>query len=149
MATMTEAQRHAFLADLHVGVLGVTDPDPVRGPLTIPIWYQYAPDVGVSIITSPTSRKGRAIEGAGRFSLAAQQESLPYMYVAVDGPLVETIPCDLDAHLRPMAVRYLGDELGNAYAEGWAASPSTDVVYRMEPERWFSFDFSEQISSTG
>ncbi len=148
MATMTSAQREAFLADLHVGVLSVVDSDPARGPLTVPIWYQYSPENGVSIITSPHSRKGKDIEAAGRFSLVAQQEDLPYMYVSVEGPLIETVPCDLDEHLRPMAVRYLGAEIGSAYAEAWAASPSTDVVYRMQPERWFTFDFSDQMTST-
>lgn len=146
---MTAAQRQAFLADLHVGVVSVDDLDPGRGPLTIPIWYDYSPADGVSIITSPDSRKGKAIEAAGRFSLVAQQESLPYMYVSVDGPVVETIPCDLDQHLRPLAVRYLGEEIGSAYAEGWAASPSTDVVYRMAPERWFTFDFTDQMTAAG
>jgi hypothetical protein len=149
MATMTEAQSQSFLADLHVGVLSVADPDPSRGPLTIPIWYEYSPADGVTIITSPTSRKGKAIEAAGRFSLVAQQESLPYMYVSVEGPVVETVPCDLEAHLRPMAVRYLGERAGNAYAESWAAGPSVDLVYRMQPEHWFTFDFSDEIQSAG
>jgi uncharacterized protein len=147
MATMTPAQREAFLADLHVGVLSVADPDPDRGPLTIPIWYEYSPTQGVSVITSPDSRKGKAIEAAGRFSLVAQQESLPYMYVSVEGPVVDTIPCELDGHLRPMAIRYLGERLGHAYANGWATSTSTDVVYRMQPERWFTFDYSDETSA--
>jgi uncharacterized protein len=148
MGTMTEAQRQAFLADLHVGVLSVADPDPSRGSLTVPIWYEYSPTDGVSVITSPDSRKGKAIEATGRFSLVAQQESVPYMYVSVEGPVVETIPCDLDEHLRPMAVRYLGEKAGTAYAEGWAASPAIDVVHRMSPERWFSFDYSDETSAT-
>ena len=149
MATMTESQRQSFLADLHVGVLSVIDPDPARGPLTIPIWYEYSPADGVTIITSPTSRKGKAIEAAGRFSLVAQQEELPYRYVSVEGPVVEAIPCDLEAHLRPMAARYLGERAGNAYAEGWAASDDTTTVYRMQPEQWFTFDFSDEIQSVG
>jgi uncharacterized protein len=149
MASMTESARQEFLAGLHVGVLSVVDPDPTRGTLTIPIWYRYSPSEGVTVITSPTSRKGKAIEAAGRFSLVAQQEALPYKYVSVEGPVVETIPCDLEDHLRPMAVRYLGDKAGNAYAEGWAKSPSTDVVYRMEPQRWFTVDYSDEVASTG
>ena len=147
MATIPEAQRHAFLADLHVGVLSVVDPNPDRGPLTVPIWYRYSRTDGVTVITSPTSRKGRAIEAAGRFSLVAQQESLPYKYVSVEGPVVDTIPCDLDEHLRPMAVRYLGEKAGHAYAENWAASPSVDVVYRMRPEHWFTVDYSDQADT--
>ena len=34
---MTKAEREAFLADVHVGVLAVDEPG--RGPLALPIWY--------------------------------------------------------------------------------------------------------------
>lgn len=144
MASMSQTAREAFLADLHVGVISVVDPDPSRGVLAVPIWYQYSPDEGVTVITSPTSRKGRAIEAAGRYSLVAQDETPPYKYVSVEGPVVETVPSDLEEHLRPMAVRYLGEKAGNRYAEGSATSPSTGVVYRMQPEHWYTVDYSSE-----
>jgi nitroimidazol reductase NimA-like FMN-containing flavoprotein (pyridoxamine 5'-phosphate oxidase superfamily) len=37
--TMTPAEREAFLAGLHVGVISLVDAG--RGPLTVPIWYAY------------------------------------------------------------------------------------------------------------
>lgn len=140
---MSAEQRERFLAGLHVGVVGVTDPDPERAPLIVPIWYTYSLADGVGIVTSPSSRKGRALEAAGRFSLVAQEESPPYKYVSVEGPVVEVVACDLEEHLRPLAVRYLGERAGNAYAEEWARSGDDSMLYRMHPERWYSVDYSK------
>ena len=39
MTSMTQAEKQAFLADVHVGVLALNDGD--RGPLMVPIWYEY------------------------------------------------------------------------------------------------------------
>ena len=39
--SMTVAERQAFLAEPHIGVISLADPD--RGPLTAPIWYDYTP----------------------------------------------------------------------------------------------------------
>jgi hypothetical protein len=59
---MTPAEREAFLADVHVGILGVDEP-----------------------------------RRAGRFSLGAQSEALPYRYVSVEGPVTvveDTVDAD-------------------------------------------------------
>ena len=40
---MTKEEREAFLADLHVGVISIARDG--RGPLTVPIWYDYEPGV--------------------------------------------------------------------------------------------------------
>ena len=40
---MSTAEREAFLADVHVAVISI--PEPGRGGLVIPIWYDYAPGV--------------------------------------------------------------------------------------------------------
>ena len=89
---MSRDQRESFLTSLHVGTLSVASTVDERAPLAVPIWYDYSPAAGVRIITSRLSRKGVAIERAGRFALVVQDESLPYRYVSVDGPVVETRP---------------------------------------------------------
>ena len=147
MATMTRSDCEAFLAGVHIGVLSVPDPDPGRSALAVPIWYAYRANGTVDIVTSPTSAKGAALTRAGRFSLVAQQESLPYRYVSVEGPIVATEPVDLDDDLRPMAVRYLGTEAGSAYAEGWLAFDPDAVVFRMRPERWLSYDATGELAA--
>ena len=36
---MTRAEREAFLAALHVGIISIAETG--RGPLAVPIWYAY------------------------------------------------------------------------------------------------------------
>ena len=147
MATLTRAEREAFIADVHVGVLSVLDPDDTRAPLTVPIWYSWSPDNVASIVTSAGSRKGRALAAAGRFSLVAQQEDLPYRYVSVEGPIIGHEPAELDRDLLPMSVRYLGPEAGRIQAEEWASYDPDTTVYRMRPEHWLSYDATDDLPS--
>ncbi len=136
--SMSQAEREAFLAGVHVGVLTVVAREG-RGPLAIPVWYGYSPGGLVSVTTGGTSRKARAIAAAGRFSLCAQDEAPPYKYVTVEGPAVIE-PADLTERIA-IARRYLGIEGGDAFI---AANPDADdVTIRMVPEHWQSADFSK------
>ena len=143
---MTREEREAFLADVHVGVLSVVEEG--RGPLTVPIWYSYEPGGDVRIVTDPQSKKGKLLERSGRFSLCAQTEAVPYKYVSVEGPVVSVEPADVEGHTRPMAHRYLGQELGDQYIEATQSEPGRDrnVVIRMRPERWLTVDYAKQFA---
>jgi hypothetical protein len=136
---MTQEERESFLAGLHVGIISIENPG--RAPLSAPIWYDYTAEKGVWILTSPTSKKGVALEKAGRFSLVAQQEDLPYKYVTVEGPVVEVRAADLEDDTRPMARRYLGEEMGDAYVESNLTGASN--FYRMQPETWLTVDYAK------
>jgi PPOX class probable F420-dependent enzyme len=135
---MSRAEREAFLAGVHVGVLTVTA-GPDRGPLATPVWYSYQPGGVISVTTGSNSSKARAITAAGRFSLCAQDEALPYKYVTVEGPAVIE-QADL-AERTAIARRYLGIEAGDTWI---AANPDVDdVTIRMTPEHWQSADFGK------
>jgi PPOX class probable F420-dependent enzyme len=138
---MTESERQAFLADLHVGVIAVSRDGRA---LAVPIWYDYEPGGDVWIITSPDSVKGSALEATGRYSLCAQTEEPPYKYVTVEGPVTEVEAADPGTR-RAMAHRYLGPELGDAYVEATAEENADGRVYRMAPERWFTVDYGKQF----
>ncbi|MFP6639938.1 MAG: pyridoxamine 5'-phosphate oxidase family protein, partial [Myxococcota bacterium] len=58
--------------------------------------------------------------------------------------VVETRPADLEADVAPMARRYFGEELGNAYAKATGAEGQT--VYVMRPERWRTVDYAQLTS---
>src|SRR5437773_571739 len=73
------------------------------------IWYSYEPGGEIRIITARSSRKGKLLEQAGRFSLCAQAETPPYKYVSVEGPIVAIEGADLERDRRPLAHRYFGD----------------------------------------
>jgi nitroimidazol reductase NimA-like FMN-containing flavoprotein (pyridoxamine 5'-phosphate oxidase superfamily) len=138
---MTTAEREAFLADLHVGVVSVAADG--RGPLTMPIWYSYEPGGTVSFITGRTSRKARLIERERRLSLCAQTEEAPYRYVTVEGPVV-AVEDEVDPEERKaMAYRYLGQEIGDVYLAATEAELAHSIVIRMRPERWLSVDYGK------
>src|SRR5438309_11265319 len=101
--TMTNEEREAFLADVHVAVISVAEDG--HGPLVVPIWYSYEPGCEVRIITGRTSREGNLLERAGRFSLCVQTETLPYEYVSVEGPIVAVVAADLQPDRAPLARR--------------------------------------------
>jgi nitroimidazol reductase NimA-like FMN-containing flavoprotein (pyridoxamine 5'-phosphate oxidase superfamily) len=141
--TMSSDEREAYLADLHVGVMSVERSD--GPPLTVPVWYDYRPGAELWVVTDGLSVKGRLLRLAGRFSLCAQSETPPYSYVSVEGPCrVEA--SDLEQHLRPMARRYLGPELGDSYTDN-APHGTEPIVVFMRPERWFTVDFGKLEAS--
>lgn len=137
---MTETERQEFLAGLHVGVLGVERPD--GPPLVVPVWYSYEPGGEVVVLTSASSVKGRLAAASGRASLCAQQEELPYKYVTVEGPLeIDELGDDAHSAVLPMAIRYLGEELGIGYAANGSAAD--EIRIRLRPERWLSVDYGK------
>jgi PPOX class probable F420-dependent enzyme len=138
---MTESERQEFLAGLHVGVLAIERAD--GPPLAVPVWYSYEPGGDVEVLTSASSLKGRLAAAAGRASLCAQQEELPYKYVTVEGA-IEVVALDAAASAAavvPMAVRYLGEEMGRSYA-ATGVGPD-DILIRLRPERWFTVDYAK------
>lgn len=144
---MTKAEREAFLAALHVGVISMEEPG--RGPLTVPIWYSYEPGGELWVITDRDSRKGRLLAVGKRISLVAQTETAPYQYVSVEGPVVSVGPSHRDRDTLPMAQRYLGAELGRQYvaATSDAREARGSIVVRMRPERWLTVDYTKQFAA--
>jgi nitroimidazol reductase NimA-like FMN-containing flavoprotein (pyridoxamine 5'-phosphate oxidase superfamily) len=140
---MTPAEREAFLADVHVGIIGIAED--ARGPLAVPIWYSYERGE-IRLVTDRTSRKARLLERAGRFSLCAQTETPPYKYVSVEGPIVAIEPADVERDVRPLARRYLGRERGDRYIEATRNDRETagSILVRMRPERWLTVDYAKR-----
>jgi PPOX class probable F420-dependent enzyme len=131
---MTVEQREEFLADLHVGILSIQRDG--KGPLALPIWYAYEDGV-VLVHMSGDSAKAKLLRRHGRASLTVQDEMPPYRYVMVEGPV--TVSAER-RDIAPIAIRYLGDELGRQYAAGNPPTEST-VVVRLRPEHWLTVDY--------
>jgi nitroimidazol reductase NimA-like FMN-containing flavoprotein (pyridoxamine 5'-phosphate oxidase superfamily) len=140
---MTKQEREEFLADVHVGLLSVEDPG--HGPLTVPVWYSYEPGGTVDVLTGGQSRKARCLRAAGRFTLCAQTEELPYRYVSVEGPIIVTRDTVDGAERRALALRYLGPELAELYLAATSDDTSDSALFRMAPERWLTADFAKQL----
>lgn len=135
---MTAQEKQQFLTEPHVGVVSI--PRDGAGPLTVPVWYDYTPGGELWFITGRGSRKGRLLSVGTRISLCAQTETAPYQYVSVEGPITALDP--LNDELLPMAIRYLGESRGRAYAEHGGEEDS--VVVRLAPEQWLAVDYRKQ-----
>jgi nitroimidazol reductase NimA-like FMN-containing flavoprotein (pyridoxamine 5'-phosphate oxidase superfamily) len=138
---MSKAEREAFLAGVHVGVVSIEEPG--RGPLTVPIWYAFE-DGDVVWVTGKHSRKGALLSDGTRISLCAQTEAPPYKYVSVEGPITLERP-DYERHIRAIAYRYLGPEQGERYLGGNSEGRNLDneVLVRLKPERWLTVDYGK------
>src|SRR5262249_9895300 len=129
-------EREAFLAGVHVGVLAIDEPG--RGPLALPVWYFYE-DGDVLVHIDDDTRKAELVRAAGRATLTVQDEAPPYKYVCVEGPATIDPRTGDDASL---AIRYLGAELGEWYAQENPTTP-VSVTLRLHPQHWRTYDFAK------
>jgi PPOX class probable F420-dependent enzyme len=135
---MSAAEREEFLADVHVGVLSATVGTAGR-TLAVPVWYSYEPGGLLTVLTGRRSRKAAAIRAARRFGLCVQDDSPPYRYVSVEGPVVSEEELD-PAERLAMARRYLAAAEADRYSTDNPDPERKNVAFRMRPERWLSQD---------
>ena len=113
-----------------------------RGPLTVPIWYQYAPGGEPWILTGAGSRKTRLIETAGRFTLMVDRMEPTVRYVAVDGPVSRIEPGG-DELLVELTRRYLSPHRVDVFLDYARSELGSQVVIAMTPQHWLSADLGE------
>jgi len=135
---MSAARREEFLAGVHVGVLSAAVGKAGR-TLAVPVWYSYQPGGLLTVLTGRRSRKAEVIRAAGRFGLCVQDDSPPYRYVNVEGPVVGEEELD-PAERLAMARRYLGSLGGDRYVADNPDPERENVAFRMRPEHWLSQD---------
>jgi Pyridoxamine 5'-phosphate oxidase len=138
MASLSARDRESFLAEPHVAALSVSAGQD-RGPLTLPIWYEYLPGGEAWVLTSAGSQKARLIEAAGRFTLMVDRVMPTVRYVSVEGAVTRMIP-GTDVLLREIAVRYLPPDKAAAYVAWVKAELGEQVAIYLRPERWLTAD---------
>src|SRR3954468_13163666 len=131
-------EREQFLAEPRVAALSVSA-GPDRGPLTVPIWYQYTPGGELWVLTDRGARKTRLIERAGRFSVMVERVQPTVRYVSVEGPVARTVP-RTEELLLEMARRYLPPDKVRGYVEFAQKELGDEVAVYLRPERWLSAD---------
>jgi hypothetical protein len=135
---LSERERELFLSEPHIAALSVSDGQG-RGPLTIPIWYQYQPGGEAWVLSEVDSRKVRLIEAAGRFTLMVDRVVPTTRYVSVEGPVTRIVP-GTDEHLQEITERYLSAEKVPAYIEFAKSELGDQIAIYMRPQRWLSSD---------
>lgn len=134
---LPENERQEFLAEPHIAALAVSA-GPDRGPLTVPIWYQYRPGGRPWVITEAVSRKAKLIRAAGRFSLMVDRLTPTVRYVSVEGPVAGMAPMTDELH-EELVHRYLPPDAAAAYLRK-AESFGEQLVITLEPQHWLSAD---------
>jgi nitroimidazol reductase NimA-like FMN-containing flavoprotein (pyridoxamine 5'-phosphate oxidase superfamily) len=135
---LSKEEREQFLAEPHVAALSVSAGDK-RGPLTVPIWYQYTPGGQPWLITGDGSRKHRLIETQGEFTLMVDTVEPTVRYVAVEGT-VDRIEPGTDEQLVELTKRYLAPEKVDAYLEFARREHGASVAIFLNPLHWLSAD---------
>ena len=84
------------------------------------------------------SAKAVPLRRVGRARLCVQDESIPSRYVTAEGPVeVEAISGEAwHEVVLGMASRYLGDELGRQYADGFPPELEGGALVTLRPRRW-------------
>ena len=135
-AMMTPEERDAYLSESRIGLLCIEQAD--APPLAIPMWYGYAPEIGVWVVTADDTYKAKHLKAAGRYTLVVHDEPVPHRYVSVEGPIVEIRPSDSERDIRSLARRYVGSEGEEETVQ--AMSQIQSSVYIMKPNRWRTMD---------
>ena len=130
--------RELFLAEPHIAALAVSA-GPDRGPLTLPMWYQYEPGGEPWVLTTVGSRKARLIEAAGRFTLMVDRVTPTTRYVSVEGPVARTIP-GTEEMLRELATRYLPPGQVADYLDFAKQDHGEQIAIYLRPQRWLTAD---------
>ncbi|VEG57772.1 pyridoxamine 5'-phosphate oxidase-like protein [Mycolicibacterium aurum] len=135
---LSQDEREQFLAEPHIAALSVSAGDK-RGPLSVPIWYQYTPGGDLWFTTGAGSRKHKLIEAAGFVTLMVERVEPTVRYVAVDGPVLRIEP-GTDEQLVEMTKRYLAPDKVEGYLEFARREHGESVAVFLKPEHWLSSD---------
>lgn len=135
---LSKDEREQFLAEPHIAALSVYAGDK-RGPLTVPIWYQYSPGGDLWFTTGAGSRKHRLIEASGFLTLMVERVEPSVRYVAVDGAVARIEP-GTDDQLVEMTKRYLAPDKVDTYLEFARREHGESVAVFVNPEHWLSAD---------
>lgn len=133
--TVNRAELDAFLAQPRVAAVATIDPD--GQPHVVPTWYEY--DGGQIVFhTGRQSRKYRNLRRDPRLTFCCEDRTPPYKAAVVKGRATWEERADDDG-TRRMAVHYLGETLGNRYAD--SLKGSVVVVVRVHPEKVLYWDY--------
>ncbi len=104
--------------------------------LLSPVWHEWL-DGGFNVVTGAGGVKVRHLRRDARASIVVYEHEPPYRGIEVRG---EARLEGVRDEVRRIAVRYLGERAGAAYAQ----TAGDDTVIRLEPGRLRAWDFSDE-----
>ena len=110
--------------------------------LLVPVWHEWR-EGGFSFIVGADDVKARNLRRDPRASIQVADDAPPYRGIEVRGE-AQLMEADAET-LRRLAVRYLGPEMGRAYAGG--TDPATQTLVRLEPGKLRAWDFADEFQA--
>jgi PPOX class probable F420-dependent enzyme len=105
--------------------------------LLSPVWHRWR-DSGFDVVTNRGGIKERHLQHDPRASIVLYEQEPPYRGIQVSGDA--RLESSGDA-FREIAIRYLGEEAGTAYA----AEVMDETLIRLEPGHVRAWDFADQF----
>jgi PPOX class probable F420-dependent enzyme len=124
-----------FLRQPIVAVMATVGPD--GAPHAVPTWFDYE-DGEIVLHMGSGSRRYRNLQGNSGLTLVVDTKTPPYKVVVAQGRVCLDVGTDDDRAVR-MAVRYLSEEIGRAYAKGVVGTEM--VIARLRPDKIVSWDY--------
>ena len=134
MATMTDAEREAFLAEPRLGMLSTLGAD--GAPVTVPVWFEWD-GAAARVFTGAATGKARRIERDARASLLAPNKvGEPEAWVAFEGDVTIVVDGAIELAER-LAHRYwdMNDGAHRAELESWRKAAAHLRVLELTPRR--------------
>ncbi len=109
--------------------------------LLSPVWQEYR-DGGFTVVILADDVKSRHLKRDPMASVLVAEQKPPYRGIEVRGEATVSKPADALDTVRRLAVRYLGEARGNAYADAFAG---VDLeMIRLEPGTLRAWDFKDE-----
>ncbi len=140
MTQLTE-KLEAFLDKPNVAIFTTLRKD--GSPHSTAVWYLY--ENGEVLVSVTDGRiKTKHLQRDPRMALAVASQSLPYLEVIFEGE-AEITAEGADDLFRRLAIRYYGEQDGNAYADYDVADTNDRrLVVRLRPSKIRSWDFEQE-----
>jgi len=133
---LSKAELDAFLAEPHIAVVATSGP---KGkPHAMPVWYAWR-DGKVLFHTGTNSKKLRNLRQNDRVTVVVDTKVAPYKVAIVEGRARE-LPGD-GALAREIAIHYLGERMGAAYAD---RSSEPGALVEVVPTKVISWDYARE-----
>jgi PPOX class probable F420-dependent enzyme len=131
MAKMTETEWKEFITQgTRTGKLATTRKD--GRPHVVPIWFVLDGDELV-FNTGESTVKGRSLVRTGQASLCVDDETPPFSFVTISGPVtISTDPDELLDSATRIAARYMGEQRAEEFGKRNAVDGELVVRLRAE-----------------
>ncbi len=132
---LSDREIEEFLCQPNIAIVATVAAD--SQPHAVPTWYEYD-DGEIVFHTGPGTRKYRNIQANDRVSICVDTKTPPYKAIVIYGRARTEEGTD-EERSRRMSIAYLGEALGNRYADSLRGERL--VIVRVKPERIVSWDY--------